>query len=377
MSLLAKRAGYTAGDASLGGRLVTTGVGSLIDYLRQASVLTHAQSISVRNPMKLPTQAGTGELQFVAGTTAATLATGSFGQITLEPKVLTGMQQADAGLFLDGHASDRQAIDQITARDALAAAKVAIETAALQGDSSANQPVGLLNNGDVGTILAGVDGGTLSYDFATSPSEAIGRVGADPSQCTWVFHPSDLKAARQTARSVGVTSPIVGEDNRLRGSDAKSTNVLTRTLTCGSVSESCGFCGLVDSSDLLIAEFNNSVASVFIDPYVLSASGVVRCHLRLYMDLAWLHPGKHCLGLGLLTSWLFAALITARADEYAHTKQGRKVMAWKAKPVSPHYFQKEAILTSSVSRPGPSWLGRAIFQAGWMIGSGLSGRLGR
>ena len=299
---------YVAGTGTLGGMVVATeNLGSqFIEVLRNKSVVQGlgARVLNLQNPVTIPRHAAAGSVNWVAETTAATLASGNFEQLTLTPYGVSAFQQYSKQLLYTSNPS----IDQIIQDDINQIIGTAVDKAALHGTGS-GQPTGIASTTGIGTVsVAMLAASALSstlYPFLVSLETSVATNNADAGAMAYLMNAKTRAACKITQKF-----PVVGSDQiwagqrdgsgLVNGYRAESTNQIATNLTTGTATTICTAAFFGNWNELLIGQFNGGATDIVIDPYTLAVNGVVRIIARRWVDVGVRHAASFALGGGIL-----------------------------------------------------------------------------
>ena len=299
---------YIAGTGTLGGMMVQTdNLGSeFIALLRNRPLVERlgAKVLTLNNPVTIPRQSGAGSVNWVSESAAATLSTGNFEQLTLQPYGVSAFQQYSKQLLYTSNPS----IDLMIQDDIHAILNLAIDKAALHGSGS-GQPLGVANTTGIGTISVGMLAasalGTSLFPFLVSLETSVATNNADLGSLAYLLN-SKTKAAAKTIQQFGTTGsdPVwVGQKDGtgvLNGYRAESSNQIATNLTTGTATTICTCAFFGNWSELLIGKFNGGAVDMVVDPYSLAQNAVVRVIARSWVDIGVRHAASFAIGGGVI-----------------------------------------------------------------------------
>ena len=297
-----------AGTGTLGGFAVATdNLGSeFIELLRNRAMVAQlgARILTLNNPVTIPRHAAAGSANWLAETTASTLSTGNFEQLTLQPFGVSAFQQYSKQLLYTSNPS----IDMIVQDDLNAIIGLAIDKAALHGSGS-GQPLGIANTTGIGTIsvamLAAASLGSSLFPFMVSLETSVATSNADGGALAYLVNAKTRAAAKVTQQFATTGSDPVWMGQRdgsgiLNGYRAHSSNQIAVNLTTGTATTICTAAFFGNWNELLIAQFNGGATDIVIDPYTLAVNGVVRVLARRWVDIGVRHAASFAMGGGIL-----------------------------------------------------------------------------
>ncbi len=289
-----------AGTSTLGGFLVETeNLGDqFIGLLRNKAKCMElgARTLNLTHPVTIPRQNGAGATNWVGETTAATLSTANFTQLTLSPTAVSAFQQYSKQLLITGNPS----IDALIKADIVEQIALAIDLAAIHGTGS-GQPTGIANTTGISTVLLAANGQALNnstaYPAMVSLETLVSASNADEGALGFMIRPQHRGALRVAQRFTSTDSPVY-KDGKILDYRAEVSAQILNNLTTGTSTTATSILAFGNWNDLLIANFSG--VDVTIDPYTLAQNAVVRILARKWVDIGVRHPASFALLLGIL-----------------------------------------------------------------------------
>jgi HK97 family phage major capsid protein len=262
-------------DTSGGSKLVTQRWESdYIDYLRNRSVLAQvgARYLSdLVGLVNIPVKSATTAAYWVAEGAAPTASAPTVNsQRQLTPKTVGAYCDVTRSL-VNQTSYDAEAM----VRDDLAATVgLAIDSAAINGTGSSNQPTGILATSGIGSIAMGTNGGALDWQAIVNFESTVAAANADQGRMAYLTNSKVRGKLKQTAK-IGSTFPsfIWEQDGTINGYKAAISNAIASNGTKGDGTA---------LSTMLFGNFDDLVIGLWgaldvtIDPYSLSTSGGLR-----------------------------------------------------------------------------------------------------
>ncbi len=296
---------YVAATGTLGAMLIDTdNLGDqFIPLLRnRARVLQlGARVLNLTNPVTIPRQNAAGATNFVAETTAATLGTGNFTQITLTPQAVSAFQQYSKQLLLEGNPS----IDALIRDDIMNEIALKIDLAALHGGASASGASnGIAGTSGIGSVALSSNGlalgNTTAYPAMVSLESLIAAANADVASMGYLMRAGHRGALKTSARFANSNTPVWETNNTVNGYNAQVTQQIATNLTTGTATTICSMIFFGDWNQLIVANFG--ATDLVVDPYVLAVNGVVRVIARRWFDIGVRQAGAFAVLGGVLTT---------------------------------------------------------------------------
>ena len=291
-AMFATRSALTAGAVSGlgdGSQMVATDhlADRFVDILRNETVVGGLGATFLADldgDVSIPKMTAGATASWVAEGSAASESTPTFTNITMSPKTVSARVSYTRQML-------RQAspdIENLLRRDLVRQIAVAVDTAALNGSGSSNQPTGVLNVSGIGSVALGTNGAAPTYAMLPSLEKEIAIDNALRGSLAFCTDPKVISKLRTTAKqSSGVEGNFVmNDDGRLAGYRVGVTNSMPSNLTKGSGS---ALSALIfgNWSDLLIGEWG--AIDLLVDPYTNADSGQVRVVAFSFVDIAVRH----------------------------------------------------------------------------------------
>ena len=291
-AMFATRSALTAGAVSGlgdGSQMVATDhlADRFVDILRNETVVGGLGATFLADldgDVSIPKMTAGATASWVAEGSAASESTPTFTNITMSPKTVSARVSYTRQML-------RQAspdIENLLRRDLVRQIAVAVDTAALNGSGSSNQPTGVLNVSGIGSVALGTNGAAPTYAMLPSLEKEIAIDNALRGSLAFCTDPKVISKLRTTAKqSSGVEGNFVmNDDGRLAGYRVGVTNSMPSNLTKGTGS---ALSALIfgNWSDLLIGEWG--AIDLLVDPYTNADSGQVRVVAFSFVDIAVRH----------------------------------------------------------------------------------------
>lgn len=283
-----KRSGLDTNSNGNGEYTVFTEYVSLIELLRNqmkvrglgATVLS-----GLNGNIAFPKQATAGSTSWVADNPGADVADSNltFAQISLSPKILQSSTSFSRKLLLQSSVD----VEALVRNDLMAIMALAMDLAGLAGPGTGNQPLGILNQTGIGSVVTG--GATLTYDVFLALEEAIADANADQlgtiAQLTTPKVRRKLKNTPQLANTIALP---IWQDNEVNGYRAEVTNQLPTPMSTGGTpyAQHTFIAGIWNQ--LLIGEWG--ALEVITDPYRLKKQGMIEVTTYETCDINVRHP---------------------------------------------------------------------------------------
>jgi len=276
-----------AGTASVGGNIVFTQAGSLIELLRNQMVIeaAGAQFLSglTGGPLSFPRQitaataSWTGEATSVAGSYL------TLDRLTLSPKNLTGWTSYSRSLL----AQSTPDVDAMVRADLAKIHAVAIDRAGLRGAGTL-EPTGIISTSSIGSVTVGTNGGAATYAHIIGLEEAVDVGNALAGSLVYVTTPQVKADLKQTVVLTNtIAGAVWGMDNNVNGYRALATNQIPSNLTKGTSTTVCHAIVFGNFRELIIGEWG--AFELLSDPITLADSGQIKLVTYQMIDVGVRH----------------------------------------------------------------------------------------
>ncbi len=216
-----------------------------------------------------------------------TESTGSVGSISMSPKTVGAYTKFS-------HLMNLQAtpeIEQVVRSGFLQIIAQAIDTAAINGSGSSNQPLGILNTTGIATVAIGTNGGAVTIDKMLDLKKEVSVDNADVETAAYLTN-SKVESALsqlkddQNAYHLNPYGAEIGKQQLASRRLVVSNNVPSN-LSKGSGSNlSAAIYG--NFSDLFIGTWGS--LEILVDPYTDIAKGTIGVRALQSIDVAVGHP---------------------------------------------------------------------------------------
>lgn len=282
----------SVGVAGSGGIMVgtITDQGPPIDVFRNTVVVAKLGArflTGLVGNMQYPRKTATSSLGWTTETGAASETGPTTDNISLTPKRLTAYVDVSKQLLVQ----TAQGAEQMILDDLRAAVGVLIDTVALRGTGTSNQPRGIVNTSGVGAVVGGTNGAQMLWSHVIGLESAVANSDGAQARSAYVVNTKTrgwLKQQPKVTNQMPIwpDNPIEADGlERLNGYRAGVTNILRSNLTKGTATAICSEVIFGSFEDLIIGIWGDGL-DITIDPYTLATTGQVRITVHLWMDVA-------------------------------------------------------------------------------------------
>lgn len=268
----------TAGTNSAGGFIVQTDVlsGSFIDVLRNKMVLNQLGATfltGLQGNVAIPRKSAGATSYWVAENVAPTEGSLTFEQLSLTPKTVAAYIDFSRKLSYQSSMD----VESMVRNDLASSIAIALDSAAINGTGSSNQPTGILATSGIGSYTIGANGGAPTWAMVAGLVQEVEIDNALTGSAAFLTN-GQVKAKMSVTgkQSSGVEGNfLLGPDlNNLYGYPIVISQQVPATLTKGSSSGVCSAMLFGVWSDLIVAQWSG--IDLMVDPYTGSNAGTVR-----------------------------------------------------------------------------------------------------
>lgn len=227
----------------------------------------------------IPRQKASVVAGWVAENTALSLSDPQFDGVTLSPKHAGVITEYSRNMVMQASPD----VETLARNDMAKVLSELLDSAAISGTGTSNQPRGILNTAGIGVVAAGTNGGTLTYDMVADLMGGVADLNA-----TGTGFLTNTKLRRALSKLKDTSGQPLGLDVVLQGQPAQYSNLVPSNGTKGT---GVGLSSLIygNWSDLLIGLW--SELDILVNPYGDAyARGGVQIRAMMTCDIAVRHP---------------------------------------------------------------------------------------
>lgn len=289
------------GDTAKAGYTIQTDVlgSSWIDVLRNASVVVQAGGMylsglqgNVAIP-KLTTSAGG---SWLTETGAITAADNVHGQLSGTPKRYGNATAISKTLLVQSSID----AELMVRNDLVRSHAVAVDTAALIGTGSSNQPSGISVTAGIGSVAGGTNGLAPTWANVVALETAVAQVNAAMGKLAYITNAKVRGKMKTVLKDSGSGLFLWDKDNTVNGYPTFVTNSMPSNLTKGSASGICSSMYFGNFEDLAILQWGG--LDLIVDGYSLAKSNQIEVVANGYYDVIVRRAESFAACLDLLTT---------------------------------------------------------------------------
>jgi HK97 family phage major capsid protein len=263
---------------------------NFVDVLRSKSVALELGATvlpGLIGDVSIPTRTAGATAYFVAESGSITESTGTFGSITMSPKVMGAFSQFSYLMQLQATPE----IEELIRQDFVALLAQKLDQVAINGGGS-NEPSGILQTSGIGSVVIGSNGGAITLDKMLDLKQTVAVDNADLPSAGFLTNTKVENALSKLkdGNSAYLLNPYGTEigQQQFAGRQLMISNNVPSNLTKGSSSGVCSAAIYGNFSDLLIGLFGT--LELLVDPYTQFQSGGVGIRALQGVDVQVRHP---------------------------------------------------------------------------------------
>ena len=174
-----------------------------------------------------------------------------------------------------------------------------LESAAIAGTGSSNQPTGILSTSGIGSVAIGTNGGPITWAKVVELETKVNAANGNRGKLAYLTNAKvigDLKTIERASN----TARFLLEGDRINGYPIEWTNLVPSNLTKGTSSSKCSAMVFGNFEDLYIGHWGG--IDVVVDPFTLAENGDVRIVLNSWDDCVVAEPKSFAAVVDLTTN---------------------------------------------------------------------------
>lgn len=275
------------GTDTAGGHTVQTDLGELIPALRPNLLVEQMGArmlTGLQGDVKLPRNNGVGSAAWEGEQDTTAETTPTFDSISLSPNRLAAFTQYSKKLLAQSSIS----VESFVRQDLELAIRIAVDSAAINGSGSGDQPTGILNTSGIGSVVGGTNGAVPTFGNLVDLETEVNIDNALMGSLGYLSTPGIKGLLKQTKIDAGSGMFIMGQDSReLNGYRAGFSTQVPSTLTKGTADSICHAIIFGNFDDLIVA--NWAGVDIVVDPYTRAKDATVQVIINSFWDIALRH----------------------------------------------------------------------------------------
>lgn len=209
-----RRDGYSTLTTAAGGAVVATDLlgGSFIDVLRpRCRVLQLGATVlsGLVGNVDIPRRTAAGPAQWITEGQSLTQGQGAFDVVSLRPRTVGSITTISRNLLMQGTPD----AEMLVRADMVAGLAAAIDLAAIKGTGAAGQPLGILNQAGIGSVVGGTDGAAINFDHLLELAGVVAAANADGPAQGYLLNPQTITTLLKLKTTQGAYLVPVGASN--------------------------------------------------------------------------------------------------------------------------------------------------------------------
>lgn len=176
-------------------------------------------------------------------------------------------------------------IDKMTTAHA-----VLLETAAIAGTGSSNQPTGILNTDGIGDVAMGTNGGAITWAKVVELETKVNAENANRGNLAYLSN-AKVNGALKTVEKAAGSGRFIMEENagsRLNGYPFEWSNLVPSNLTKGTAATKCSALIFGNFKDLYIGQWGG--VDLVINPFSKDAEAEILITMNVWNDVKVTEP---------------------------------------------------------------------------------------
>ena len=239
--------------------------------------------------------AGSMTAQWLAEGASASVSKSTFARVTMTPH-----RNAIIGAFSKDLLRQTSIdVEQIVWNKIQQAHAELLESAAIAGTGSSNQPTGILSTSGIGSVAIGTNGGPITWAKVVELETKVNAANGNRGKLAYLTNAKvigDLKTIERASN----TARFLLEGDRLNGYPIEWTNLVPSNLTKGTSTSKCSAMVFGNFEDLYIGHWGG--IEVVVDPFTLAENGDVRIVLNSWDDCVVSEPKSFAAVVDLTTN---------------------------------------------------------------------------
>jgi len=291
-----KRADLSVGTTTAGGYTVQNTLGELIPIL-QPKLVTEALGADVLRGLTsnftLPRNNGDSAAAWEGENTDADQTDVTFDQVAMTPKRLACFTVIGKQLMFQSSID----VENLVRRRMNFAVSKAVDTAAINGSGTSNQPTGVLNTSGIGSVAIGTNGGNPTWAHIVSLETTVAVGDADMGRLGYLTTPG-VRGKLKGTEKASSTGMFVWTDERagdsrlgqLNGLNAFTSTLVPSTLTKGTSSGVCHAIVFGNWEELVIGQWAG--VDMTVDNITLAGKAQIKIIINSWWDIAVKHAAS-------------------------------------------------------------------------------------
>ena len=208
----------------------------------------------------------------------------TYARAVFSPKRLTGFIDVSKQLLIQSAVG----IEARLRNQLLLGHAEALDKVAFNGSSASDEPVGILNDANVGILAIGTNGGAITKVLTEQLVQALEEAKGMTDNTVWVVSPILKRILKNLSKDSG-SGQYVWMNNSIDGIAAYATTHVPKNIAKGEGTNLTAAI-LADFSNMMYGQWGGT--EIIVDPYTQALSGLVRFIPCQYVDFNTIQPGR-------------------------------------------------------------------------------------
>ena len=165
-----------------------------------------------------------------------------------------------------------------------------LDTSAITGTGSSDQPTGIMNTGSVGSVAVGTNGGAITWANVVKLETTVNAANGNRGKLAYLTNAKVVGAMKTIERTSTNGRYLIEDNGMVNGYPCEWTNNVPSNLTKGTSSGVCSAMIFGNWEDLWIGQWGG--IDMVVDPYTLALNADVRFVLNAWHDVKVVNPGS-------------------------------------------------------------------------------------
>lgn len=291
-----QRADLSVGTTTAGGYTVQTTLGDLIPIL-EPKLVTRALGATIltglTGNLTFPRNNADSAAVWESEVSDADQTDVTFDQVAMTPKRLAAFTVISKQLMFQSSID----VENLVRRRLNFAVSRAVDSAAINGSGSSNQPTGVLNTSGIGSVAIGTNGGVPTWAHIVSLETSVATSDADMGRLSYLTTPG-IRGKLKVTEKASSTGQFVWTDERagdsrmgqLNGLNAFTSTLTPSTLTKGTSSGVCHAIVFGNWEELYIGQWAG--LDITLDNITLAGKAQIKIITNSWWDIAVKHAAS-------------------------------------------------------------------------------------
>ena len=291
-----QRADLSVGTTTAGGHTVQTTIGELVNILEPKLVTRMLGATylgGLQGNVTFPRNNADATSVWEGENTDADATDITFDTIAMSPKRLASFVIIGKQLMAQSSID----IENLVRRRMNFSIAKAVDTAAINGSGSSNQPTGILNTSSIGNVVMGTNGAVPTFAKIVDLETAIAAADADLGRLGYLTTSGIRGKLKQTEKASSTAQFVwndevtaTGRVGQMNGLAAYTSSLVPSTLTKGTSSGNCHAILFGNWEELLIG--NWAGLDITLDNITLAGKAQIKLIINSWWDIAVKHPAS-------------------------------------------------------------------------------------